>query len=224
MKYFLFLGLVFVSLLFLIPSISALEDEQLVFCDSFNSSWTYINCINFWNNISSILTNVSCPVLENVTCENVTITELVNQTIYVDKNCSDEFQWFKYELDHTLEMEKIKNGTCVACDITKEECEKQKLEIASLKSSSSNTSNSSNNPKDDDKTFTYILYGLGGLVAFFLYKKFKPNLQNISQMPQAPIDYGQNQKGLVNTPMKDPVPKTMEVPDGNKASDSESSF
>ncbi len=173
----LFLLIIFVTIL--ATSVSALEDKQLVFCESQNIT-TFTGCINFWNNITSIMNTTE--IINNTILVNNTIfkDKVVNNTIYLEKNCTESFQFKQAEYDYNVRIAEIEKGVPNVTTglLTPEQSSKQCAKsVEEIKKQYSLPQNNSNNNND------YMKYGfwfvIVGLVLYFGNKYFiKKNNQS----------------------------------------------
>jgi hypothetical protein len=189
------------SSVFLAGAFSIEDEDKFIYCDNFNYSLG--ECITFWNDVEAIINCSECEVCE--VCENCTPcnctndTQIINQTYYLEKNCSDEFEFLQETNRHEEELARIENGAVKPIDcITEEECSFRISEAVSNANPPSTTPSvvQGQNPNSftggvQNKTpwyFPVVLVVVIGAVGLYFFLKLKKGYSRQPSIPDSLLD------------------------------------
>ena len=178
---------IFIFLVWILPNVSSIEDDQLVFCEIELNITSFTGCINTWDNITEIL-NYTIPD-----------PEIVNNTIYVN---TTEFIDVPGDCNKTLEDLKEKNRHIeVLAELDSQNNSGLSDTQCNLKVQEGINNYMSLNPiqlgsdisKDEEPDFVFWAFigFIGFIIAFFVYNKIQkggsfslpPPIQVPQQLP-----------------------------------------
>lgn len=165
--------LIFAAFFYALNRVSSLEfsdPQKEQFCTYFNMS--IFSCVTFWEGVTTY--NGSCP-----TCTNTTIVE--NNTIFLEKNCSQQFEFLQEHNRHAEELARIQHGEPTPSNcLTRESCD---LEISqALVQNQPKEEKESDNTNSNTLVFVVIAIIVGGGL-FYYFKRKKPTVQEDYQSP-----------------------------------------
>jgi hypothetical protein len=184
------------SLFFIFPMVSALSDNELIYCG--NQNYTLTDCVGFWNEIRGIIENVSCPTCPICDYSNYTLTseipECVNDSFQDELSKIDDYakRGFEpvFEKGIIVNWRKMENITCdsnFSCD------ELVSVAVVSAREEErKNCENYSDNNSSSNNNIFYCIMGaivLLVIFVFFFFKKnpqYKPSFSNSSYQVSKP--------------------------------------
>ncbi len=157
---------IFLLLIWVLPNASAIEDDQLIYCDDvasrLNQTWSFTECIEFWANVTDILNQT--PIIVNNTI-------IQNQTIEVEieTNCTETFEFQKEQNRHIEELYRLN----ASANVTIISSCQEEIQIA-VDKARQEEKDKCGVCEEEDFTFWWLsvlLLGAGNLYLYFVFPK-----------------------------------------------------
>lgn len=166
-------------------------DEVLDLC--LTNNYTLEECYNFFGIINNYCSNsTTTTYLYNCT----------NETVVVEKNCTQELNFQQAEWTYNLEMAKISSGQ--EDSITNAECD-VKISEAIINTRPSSVSSNSDSNTISGIPMSYLLIAAIGVVGFFIYSRRNSSKTIPDYSYRPPYD---SVSSLVDVPTLPPPPPT----------------